>query len=60
MSMFASIYVGSYETILKVFDKRNSSQIKEIDCQRFPVGIVQDTYHTGEILLIQFRSWQIF
>lgn len=49
MSMFASIYVGSYETILKVFDKRNSSQIKEIDCQRFPVGIVQDIYHTGEI-----------
>ena len=49
MKIFASIYIGSYEIILKVFEVSKNKQVKEIDCLRTWCDISKDISNTGSI-----------
>lgn len=49
MKLFASIYIGSYEIILKVFEVSKTKQIKEIDCLRTWCDISKDITLGGSI-----------
>lgn len=49
MKLFASIYIGSYEIILKVFEVSKTKQVKEIDCLRTWCDISKDISATGNI-----------
>ena len=49
MKVFASIYIGSYEIILKVFEVSKNKQVKEIDCLRTWCDISKDISETGSI-----------
>ena len=49
MKLFASIYIGSYEIILKVFEVSKTKQVKEIDCLRTWCDISKDISATGSI-----------
>ncbi len=44
MNLFASIYIGSSETILKVFEISKEGGLKEIDCLRSTTDIMKDIY----------------
>ena len=49
MKIFAALYVGSYETALKIFTVDRLNKLKEVECQRVPIEIVQDIYYNGKI-----------
>ena len=42
MKLYASIYIGSYEIILKVFQITQKKRLKELDCLRTPIDTAQD------------------
>ena len=41
MKLFASIYIGSYEIILKIFQVSKGKNRKEIDCLKAQTGIAR-------------------
>ena len=45
VNMFASIYIGSYEVSLKVFEISQRKKIKEIDCIRARINLGKDVYY---------------
>lgn len=49
VNMFASIYIGSYEVSLKVFEISQRKKIKEIDCIRARINLGKDAYYNGYI-----------
>ena len=50
MKLFASIYVGSYETTMKVFEiTKQQKKIKTIDTIKAPSDIIKDVLSTGAI-----------
>lgn len=51
MKIFASVYIGSYEVIMKVFEISREKKLKEIDCLRAPLPIVSDIYVRGRVTL---------
>lgn len=42
MKLFASIYIGSYEITMKVFEISKSKGLKEIDCLKMQTDIIKD------------------
>lgn len=51
MKVFGSIYVGSYEVILKVFEISTEKKLKEIDELRASISIISDISATGSVSL---------
>lgn len=49
MKMFASVYIGSYEVILKVFEGARDKGMKEVDCLKASTEIAQDIYTSGKV-----------
>lgn len=49
MRLFASIYIGSYEVILKVFEGSRAKGMKEIDCLKAQTDLAQDIYTRGRV-----------
>ena len=49
MKTFASIYIGSYEVILKVFEIVSKKPLREIDCLKTQTDMVQDIYKKGRV-----------
>ena len=49
MKLYASIYVGTYETMLKVFQVTSDRNLKEIDCLRMPMELLNEINATGSI-----------
>lgn len=49
MKLYASIYIGSYEIILKVFQITQKKRLKELDCLRTPIDTAQDIYASGQL-----------
>ena len=49
MKTYASIYIGTYEIVLKVFEITKSKGVKEIDCMRSFCEISHDITHLGEV-----------
>ncbi len=49
MKIFASIYIGSYETTMRVYEIGKTKGIKEIDCLKMPSDIIKDVLMTGKI-----------
>lgn len=49
MRLYASIYIGSYEIILKAYQVTKEKKLKEIDCLRTPIDIAQDIIASGEV-----------
>lgn len=47
MKLYASIYIGTYETVLKVFQITVDKTLKTIDCLRMPVEILTEIKATG-------------
>ncbi|MBP3727792.1 MAG: HD domain-containing protein [Pseudobutyrivibrio sp.] len=50
MKLFASIYIGSYETTMKVFEIGKQKGIKTIDTLKLPSDIIKDILSVGKIL----------
>ncbi len=50
MKLFASIYIGSYETTMKVFEISKQKGIKTIDTLKIPSDIIRDVLEHGRIL----------
>lgn len=50
METFASIYIGSYEISMKVFELSAKKGIREVDCIRHRMELGRDVYSTGSIL----------
>ncbi|MBQ1682275.1 MAG: phosphatase [Agathobacter sp.] len=46
---FASIYIGSYELTLKIFEFTAKKKMKEIDCVRTRTNLGKDIYHTESV-----------
>ena len=51
MKLFASIYIGSGEVILKIFEISKEKKLKEIDCLRSSTDIMKDIYKDGKVSL---------
>lgn len=49
METFASIYIGSYEISMKIFELSVKRGIKEIDCLRHRMELWRDAYANGDI-----------
>ncbi|MBE5890589.1 MAG: phosphatase [Lachnospiraceae bacterium] len=49
VNSFASIYIGSYELSLKVFEFTSKGRMKEIDFVRSRINLGKDIYHTGAV-----------
>lgn len=49
METFASIYIGSYEISMKIFELSAKRGIKEIDCLRHRMELWRDVYANGDI-----------
>ncbi|MCR4797647.1 MAG: hypothetical protein K5853_04275 [Lachnospiraceae bacterium] len=49
MKTFASVYIGTYEIVLKVFEITKSKGVKEIDCMRSFCEISRDITHLGQV-----------
>ena len=49
MKLFASIYIGSYETTMRVYEIGKIKRLKEIDCLKMPSDIIKDVMNTGRI-----------
>ncbi|SFH62390.1 exopolyphosphatase / guanosine-5'-triphosphate,3'-diphosphate pyrophosphatase [Pseudobutyrivibrio sp. OR37] len=50
MKLFASIYIGSYETTMKVFEIGKQKGIKTIDTLKIPSDVIKDILSVGKIL----------
>ena len=50
MKLFASIYIGSYETTMKVFEINRQKGIKTIETLKTPSDIIRDVMEHGIIL----------
>ena len=50
MKVFASIYIGSYETTMKVFEVNKQKGIKTIDTLKLQSDIIKDVLNHGRIL----------
>ena len=50
MKLFASIYIGSYEVTMKIFEIGQENSLKEIDCLKMQLDISMDMLHKGEVL----------
>jgi len=50
MKLFASIYIGSYETTMKVFEVSKQKGIKTVDTLKIPSDIIRDVLEHGRIL----------
>ncbi len=50
MKVFASIYVGSYETTMKVFEVGKQKKIKTVDTLKAPSDIIKDILSKGSIM----------
>ncbi|MBE5914230.1 MAG: HD domain-containing protein [Pseudobutyrivibrio ruminis] len=50
MKLFASIYIGSYETTMKVFEISKQKGIKTVDTLKIPSDIIRDVLEHGRIL----------
>lgn len=50
MKLFASIYIGTYETTLKVFEVNKQKGIKTIDTMKIQSDIIKDILRKGIIL----------
>lgn len=50
MKLFASIYIGTYETTLKVFEVNKQKGTKTIDVQKIQSDIIKDILNKGMIL----------
>lgn len=50
MKLFASIYIGSYETTMKVFEINRQKGIKTIDTLKIRCDIVKDVLEYGRIM----------
>ncbi len=50
MKLFASIYIGTYETTLKVFEINKQKGIKTIDTMKIQSDIIKDILSKGSIL----------
>ena len=42
MKLFASIYIGSYETTMKIYEVGKTSGLHEIDCMKMQSDIIKD------------------
>lgn len=42
MKLFASIYIGSYEITMKIYEVNREKGLKEIDCLKTPTDIIHD------------------
>lgn len=51
MKLFASVYIGSYEIILKIFEISKDRPLKEVDCLRMSTDILREIYNTGKVSL---------
>ncbi len=49
LKTFASVYIGSYEIVCKIFEISKEKKIKEIDCLRTWCGISKDVMAKGAI-----------
>ncbi len=49
MKLYASVYIGSNEIILKVFKVTAEKRLKELDCLRTPIDVAQDIYVSEEL-----------
>lgn len=49
METFASIYIGSYEISMKIFELSVKKGIHEVDCIRHRMELGRDVYSTGSI-----------
>lgn len=49
LKIFASVYIGSYEIVCKIFEISKDKRLKEIDCLRTWCGISKDVMDTGKI-----------
>ena len=50
MKLFASIYIGSYETTMKVFEISKQKGVKTIDTLKIPSDVIKDVMDQGSIL----------
>ena len=50
MKLFASIYIGSYETTMKIFEISKQKGIKTVDTLKIPSDIIRDVLEHGRIL----------
>lgn len=51
MKLFASVYIGSYEIVLKIFEISRDRPLKEVDCLRASTDVLRDVYNTGRVSL---------
>ncbi len=49
MKIFSSIYIGSNEVIMKIYEISKSKGIREVDRLRKPVSVWKDIYELGKI-----------
>lgn len=49
MKVFASIYIGSYQIVMKVFEISRDKGATEIDCQRINSEMLHDVKRTGAV-----------
>lgn len=49
MKLFASIYIGSYETTMRVYEINKEKGLKEIDCLKMQSDIIKDVLRLGSI-----------
>ncbi|MCF0187691.1 MAG: phosphatase, partial [Bacteroidaceae bacterium] len=49
MKVFATIYVGSLEIAMKVFQVKKGSGLTELDCLRMPTDLIHDVIDTKKI-----------
>ncbi len=50
MKLFASIYIGSYETTLKIFEIGRQRGVKTIETQKIQSDIIRDVINHGSIM----------
>lgn len=49
MKLFASIYIGSYEVSMKIFEVNKGKRLKEIDCLKMQTDFIRDVIEGGSI-----------
>ena len=50
MKLFASIYIGSYETTMKVFEIDKKKGVKTIDTLKLQSDVIKDVLKFGQIM----------
>jgi exopolyphosphatase/guanosine-5'-triphosphate,3'-diphosphate pyrophosphatase len=51
MKLYASIYIGSYEVVMKLFQTKKYEKPKELNCMRHAVRVIYDIFDNGEVSL---------